>query len=105
MEVEAVTRLSLREQGVVPLLEAILRDLPKLSGAACVGSGPLFDPRELGEPGEEVDARHTAAARLCARCPVIEQCDEWAAGEPRLRAGVIAGEVPPRYGRPGQVAS
>ncbi|WP_320782580.1 WhiB family transcriptional regulator [Streptomyces sp. CRN 30] len=59
-----------------------------LRHAACVGADPdLFFP--VGTSGPAV--RDTAAAkRICADCPVIGQCLEWALGSGRT-SGVWGG--------------
>lgn len=70
------------DPGTFGLLAAILTGLPKLEGAACIRKAGIFsDPRRVGE-----------AKAICARCPVIADCDRWASSERGL-VGVVAGEV------------
>lgn len=77
----------------------------RLIGAECVGLAQLFDPREQGEDEDAFAYRTSAAAKVCARCPVRSPCAT-AAGELRgVAIGIWAGEVRnarrPR-GRPGK---
>ncbi|MFE2121027.1 WhiB family transcriptional regulator [Rhodococcus aetherivorans] len=57
-----------------PLLAAMIDG--RLAGAACVGRHALFDD-ELDGAREDATARaarRTAAAAICATCPVLEAC-------------------------------
>ncbi|WP_232717397.1 WhiB family transcriptional regulator [Gordonia metallireducens] len=89
-----------REAGPVALLTEILRGTASLSGAACVGSAELFDPRDPHEDAIGGYRRHFAAAQVCRRCPVIDACREWADGDRKQAQSVTAGRVPKPPGRP-----
>lgn len=79
--------------GVLGLLVAVLRGVPRLDGALCRDRHTLFD----GDQGT-ADFAAERAQDLCFRCPVLHDCATWAAGQPDTRLhGVIAGRV---YGRP-----
>lgn len=91
-----MTNHTTQEQGVVPLLAAVLRELPKLTGAACAGRSELFDPAHRHETAETVEARHARAVGLCRTCPALIDCRTWADSltRPRRPAGVLAGHAP-----------
>lgn len=59
----------------LPPLLAAMADA-RLVGAACVGRHRLFDDDLDGarEDATARTARHTAAAAICASCPVLEAC-------------------------------
>jgi hypothetical protein len=63
--------------GALLLLREILADIPRLPGASCTGKHALFDP-VLGNghryQRRQEQIRLAEAARVCAGCPVIEQC-------------------------------
>lgn len=85
--------------GLVGLLEAILTDTADLSGALCVGSAELFDPRDPYEDAADARYRHENAEALCHRCPVLERCRDWASTR-RDDGAVVAAQVPRLPGRP-----
>ncbi|MCQ4120443.1 WhiB family transcriptional regulator [Rhodococcus tibetensis] len=66
---------------------------PRLRGAACVGRHELFDDRHENEQESDRAARHAAAARICARCPVRTACRDVAAEHSRHIEGVWAGQL------------
>lgn len=74
--------------GPVGLIAAILEDLPSLPGAACRGRHELFDPAQPDEDRTELGYRHRAAARICTRCRVLNQCNG------QHRGMVAGGHVP-----------
>lgn len=66
----------------------------RLTGSACKGQAPMFDPDPL--PGEEPDDtsdRLAAAAATCQRCPVLALCATAAAEQGNRAVGVWAGRV------------
>lgn len=78
-----------RRPGWVLLLERVLWNAPRLTGARCVGQHHLFD----GSDGEH-GPRTKAAIELCSRCPALTPCRTWyrsmtSVSRPR---GVIAGK-------------
>lgn len=85
----------------IDLLKKILTDLPKLDGALCIGEHELFDAHHPDEDPSRARKRHERAAALCHRCPVIDACDTFTAGE-RDIGQVRAGHQPDRYGTPGR---
>jgi WhiB family redox-sensing transcriptional regulator len=73
-------------------LLTVLADTPNLPDAACRGKHQLFD----ASIGSNVKARQAQRvfAELCASCPVLEQCRDWAdtlAPRERQALGVRAG--------------
>lgn len=77
----------------IPDIRPILRG-PRLTGAACIGRGYLFDDRLHKEPVEARAERHDAARRLCARCPAAPECAALAAQLPAEHLqGVWAGHL------------
>ncbi|MEP9417471.1 WhiB family transcriptional regulator [Gordonia sp. VNQ95] len=89
-----------RDPGEVSLLAAILEGTTSLSGAACVGSEALFDPKGRDEESADADYRHQAAAELCRTCPVLDACRDWA--DQSDTNAVIAGRRPALPGNPGR---
>lgn len=71
--------------GELQILERLLRGVPRLAGAACVGSYELFDSEDKG-PRE-------AARAICNTCPALEACQVWRAGlsESQRPYGTVAG--------------
>lgn len=69
----------------IKLLATILRDTPRLDGAACVDEDP-----ELFFPDSRDYAAQTKAARICNGCPVRDTCSTWAT-ETNQRQGVWGG--------------
>lgn len=90
-----------REGGWVDLTAEILRGLPNLSGANCIGSETLFDPKGRDEESLDAAYRHQAAAELCRTCPAVDACRAWAAKQPDINA-VIGGRRPELPGKPGR---
>lgn len=80
--------------GALGLLAAILAGTADLSGAACVGCAPAFDAPATDEGVEEATERHRYALRVCAHCPVVSACRDWAAGRPELAASAVGGRSP-----------
>lgn len=70
-------------------LVGTLRTVPALPGARCRGRADEFD----GDDGPDGERTRRAAA-LCARCPALTACAEWAARQPENSLeGVIAGRL------------
>ncbi|MCH5645357.1 WhiB family transcriptional regulator [Gordonia sp. ABSL49_1] len=90
-----------REGGWVDLTAEILRGTADLSGANCVGSEALFDPKAHNEEFTAADYRHQAAVELCRTCPAVVACAQWAATQPDVHA-VIGGRRPALPGNPGR---
>lgn len=68
-----------------------------LWAAACRGLAPAFDEQAVWEQDDRFIERYAYAARLCAGCPVMEQCrNKVMSLEEQQRLGIWAG-VP--YGR------
>ena len=77
----------------IPDIRQLLRG-PRLTGAACIGRGRLFDDTIHGESAEDRAARHDAASRICARCPAARECADLARQLPaEHRQGVWAGRL------------
>ena len=74
------------DEYVVDLLIRIIQPTVPLAGAACTGHPELFD---LDAEPEQ----HAQAAQICARCPVAQQCAEWAAAQRKNVSGVVAGSL------------
>ncbi len=75
----------------------------RLVGAACTGRAPLFDAEVTGEDDDDRRYRIEAAARVCAVCPVLVECNGVARELGRAAAGVWAGRArnqPAPVGRP-----
>jgi hypothetical protein len=69
------------------LIIAVLRDVPKLSGALC----PRY-PARLFDGGD--DRSVALALSVCRRCPAQPRCAEWLARQPEGTVrGVIAGHL------------
>lgn len=65
---------------------------PRLEGAACAGHWHLFDPPEGDEGRTARRARQARARALCRRCPVLDQCADYATtAKHRDRAGFTLG--------------
>lgn len=84
----------------IKLLQRILTDVPKLEGP-CRGRHELFDARGADEPVATARRRHQQAVDLCRRCPALDACAAFTAGE-RDFGMVRAGQMPlqPVRGRP-----
>lgn len=68
---------SVDREGSIKLLSAILADLPRLDGAACIGHHDLYDEQPEGRSHQRRDeqrARGELAAAGCAGCPVRARC-------------------------------
>lgn len=77
----------------IPDIRPILRG-PRLTGAACIGRGNLWDDTIHGESAEDRAARHDAASRICARCPAARECADLARQlSAEHRQGVWAGHI------------
>lgn len=63
-------------EGSIKLLSAIMADLPRLTGAACVDRHHLFDELSGRGPAhhEQEHARIARAADCCATCPARAKC-------------------------------
>ncbi len=86
--------------GVEGLLINVLTGLPRFDGAACSGRWSIFEPQRDGERRDDVLERHHDAEQLCATCPALAPCRDWADGEP-LDGSVIGGRSTARFpGRP-----
>lgn len=69
-----------------------LRVDPRLDGASCAHLWPSWDPQEEDEARVDFHDRVAAAARVCARCPVLDACREVADELPYAqRRGIWAG--------------
>jgi WhiB family transcriptional regulator, redox-sensing transcriptional regulator len=86
------------EPGWVSLLAEILRNTPKLTGAACQGRHVLFDPPERGQQLDDSDVqyRFESALRICSDCCCLRECSDWVDWLPASKrpAGVVAGRLP-----------
>ncbi|WP_213572469.1 WhiB family transcriptional regulator [Rhodococcus sp. USK13] len=80
-----------RKRKAPPVLAALFN--PRLVGAACVGHHELFDDRHEREQETERAARHAAAVRICARCPVRTACRDVASEHTQHIEGVWAGQL------------
>lgn len=58
------------------LLRAILADLPRLPGAACVSQYALFDDVPGCQSRDQRAERFEAAVRVCESCPARPACPE-----------------------------
>ena len=77
----------------IPDIRPILRG-PRLTGAACIGRGYLWDDTIHRETAEARNARHDAARRICSTCPVQSTCRTIARQLPtEHRQGVWAGHL------------
>lgn len=88
-----------RSRGTVGLLAEILRDVPRLDGAACsLEHARLFDVPHQGGPGgrQRARQRRVIAERLCATCPAHDACADWATGEPASNRGAYLPTPRPR---------
>ena len=74
------------DEHVVDLLIRIIKPTVPLAGAACTGHPELFDIDATPE-------QHAQAAEICTRCPVAQQCSDWAAAQRKNVSGVIAGSL------------
>lgn len=88
----------LDDDATLQILKRILRDLPKLADAACVGRAELFDARDPDEDAEAAEYRHHRAAALCRTCPALDACSEYAATE-NPHGHVLAAQIPTPTGR------
>lgn len=83
-------------------LAAALADV-RLTGAECVGLAQLFDPRGQSEPDAAFTYRTDTAGKVCARCPVRDECATVAGELGAAAVGIWAGQIrsaPARVGRP-----
>ncbi|MFC9514376.1 WhiB family transcriptional regulator [Nocardiaceae bacterium NPDC056970] len=69
----------------IRLLAAILRDTPRLDGAACVDHDP-----EMWFADSKDHATIVAAKAICAGCPALAGCRDYARGNKRQQ-GILAG--------------
>ena len=77
----------------IPDIRPLLRG-PRLTGAACIGRGYLWDDTIHRETAEARNARHDAARRICSTCPVQSKCRTSARPLPaEHRQGVWAGHL------------
>lgn len=63
--------------GSIKLLSTILTNIPRLTGASCIGHHRLFDPLPgNGNQAIRAQERHRVAraAACCAGCPAIRHC-------------------------------
>lgn len=75
-------------EGFAGLIAEVLRGVPRLKGALCIGRHTLFDAEVPRADRQQV--ADTAAA-ICWECPVLSQCGRWA-GDPKAHvSGVVAG--------------
>ena len=78
------------EQGPVGLMAAVLRGVPRLDGALCVGARGRFWE---AENGNKIRVRECIA--LCHQCPCLAQCrqlcEEMSYSQRKSRTGVWAG--------------
>lgn len=78
--------------GIDGLLLNVLSGVPRLDGALCIGRADLFDPKAEHEDRLTVAERHDRARAVCAGCPALDACTEWAQDQP-LDGQVLAGTV------------
>ncbi|MGB7236890.1 MAG: WhiB family transcriptional regulator [Rhodococcus sp. (in: high G+C Gram-positive bacteria)] len=78
-------------------LLSVLASSPDLPGAACVKTPRLFDwllDDDEDEPRTVRAERHRTAKEICASCPALEACREWASTLAEAEVlGVVAGEL------------
>ncbi|BBX33936.1 transcription factor WhiB [Mycolicibacterium mageritense DSM 44476 = CIP 104973] len=77
--------------GALELLVRVLKNVPRLDGAACIGARIRFWEAEMTGARHRIDE----CVAACRRCPVLERCRSWAATQRDL-TGVWAGKF---YGR------
>lgn len=68
---------------------------PHLPGAACVGRYDAFDA---------ADSDPTSALAICASCPALARCREWAAAQTWPAGIVVAGHITQPRRRPARAA-
>lgn len=81
-----------RERTALGLIARVLRDVPRLEGAACAADPHLFDPRTRAEPDDQYAARVAYARRVCVGCPALDDCRAWLDTH---AAGYVRGLRPP----------
>lgn len=69
------------------LLTTILKGMPSLPGAACIGLGDLFAAEHAGDVQR--------ARKICLSCEAFSPCSDWIQGR-RDVTGVVAGQLRPR---------
>ncbi|WP_396912453.1 WhiB family transcriptional regulator [Mycolicibacterium sp.] len=80
------------EPGWLSLACEVLRNMPAMRDAACVRHRELFDKAAaFANP-----AAVAACARICAECPMLSRCRDWARSQRGLD-GVFGGELYPKY--------
>lgn len=87
------------------LIEAILADMPRLSGALCAGFPDVFDPPVAYSDDDK--ARVAFAKHCCRCCPALIECARWVDRLPRDRKplGVTAGRLRPTFEKNGRRVS
>lgn len=82
-------------------LSQLLAGHDRWTGAACIGRWETFDPRADDEDREEYTARVYRAQTICAACPILTECRDFAGNaRPQERAGIWAGIPYDHRGRP-----
>ena len=75
----------IRLSAAVPNITAPVRALPWADQAVCASTDPeLFFPAHGGVPINERGEREGIAKSICRRCPVIEECRDYAMADPHL---------------------
>lgn len=82
--------------GARRMVESLRGHAPHLDGALCLGRWDIFDPPAPGEPDSDWEYRSSSAARICARCPVLDACHDWYVRLPSSQRppGVCAARIP-----------
>ena len=82
-----------------------LQSLRWMDDARCRGMDPAIFFPERAKPGTNGSEITNEARAVCSRCPVVEQCRQYARSGPWGRFGVWGGETErQRYPRGGRVA-
>ena len=60
--------------------------------AACAGQWSTFDPSPPEETRAELNVRVASAAKICAACPVLDRCREYARTASPPVTGILGGK-------------
>lgn len=72
-------------------LAGALRGVPALAGAACVGRHDVFDT---------ADKHPDPALKICASCPAMALCRDWAATQAWVAGTVVGGRITAKESKP-----
>lgn len=70
---------------------------PWQADAACNDTDPELFHFEINERGQRRKARAAKAKQICARCPVLDQCDDFAERTADTHA-ILGGKTPEERG-------